>query len=242
MTTLQPKIASQSEWLAARKTLLQKEKELTRARDALSAELRQLPMVKLDKEYKFHGPNGSILTLDDLFDGKDQLIVYHFMFGPDAEKGCNGCACVGEHIPDLRHLRSRNTNMVVVSRAPFEKLDVWKKKIGWTFPWYSSHGSDFNFDFHVTMDPAVRPVEYNFASAAELEAKGLKWHLGGEQPGLSVFFRKDGVVYHTYSTYARGSEQLIGTYMLLDMTPLGRQDGMMGPAEFKLRYEYGDDA
>ncbi|KAK0616850.1 hypothetical protein B0T14DRAFT_556246 [Immersiella caudata] len=238
MADSQPKIISPSEWLTARKALLQKEKELTRARDALASELRQLPMVKLDKEYKFFGPNGSVLTLDDLFDGKDQLIVYHFMFGPDAEMGCRGCAYVAEHIPDLRHLRSRNTNLVVISRAPFEKLEGWKNKIGWTFPWYSSHDSDFNYDFHVTMNQAVRPVEYNFASAAELEAKGLKWNLNGEQPGLSVFFRKDGVVYHSYSTYARGSETLLGTYMLLDMTPLGRQDGEKGPAEFKLRYEY----
>jgi predicted dithiol-disulfide oxidoreductase (DUF899 family) len=149
---------------------------------------------------------------------------------------------LGEHIPDLRHLRSRNTSMAVVSRAPFDKLDAWKNKIGWTFPWYSSEGSDFNYDFHATLDPAVHPVEYNFADAAELEAKGLKWNLAGEQPGLSVFFRQDGAVYHTYSSYSRGLEHLLGTYQLLDMTPLGRQDGPQGPAEFKLKYEYDDDA
>ena len=147
----------------------------------------------------------------------------------------------GEHIPDLRHLRSRNTSMVVISRAPFAKLDAWKNKIGWTFPWYSSEGSDFNHDFHVTSDPAVGPVEYNFASSVELEAKGLKWHLEGEQPGLSVFFRKDGAVYHTYSAYARGAERLLGTYQLLDMTPLGRQDSPKGPAEFRLKYEYDEE-
>jgi predicted dithiol-disulfide oxidoreductase (DUF899 family) len=112
--------------------------------------------------------------------------------------------------------------MVVVSRVPFDKLDAWKNKVGWTFPWYSSEGSDFNYDFHVTIDPAVRPAEYNYANAAELEARGLKWNLAGEQPGLSVFFRQDGVVYHTYSSYSRGLDHLLGTYQLLDMTPLGR--------------------
>ena len=155
---------------------------------------------------------------------------------------CAYANSTGEHIPDLRHLRSRNTSMVVISRAPFAKLDAWRNKIGWTFPWYSSEGSDFNFDFQVTSDPALGPVQYNFASAAELEAKGLKWHLEGEQSGLSVFFRKDGVVYHTYSAYARGVERLLGTYQLLDMTPLGRQDGPKGPAEFRLRYEYDEEA
>jgi len=147
-----------------------------------------------------------------------------------------------EHIPDLRHLRSRNTSMVVVSRAPLEKIETWKQKLGWTFPWYSSADSDFNYDFHVTNDSNVGPVEYNFTSAAELEAKGQKWNLDGEQPGLSVFLKKDGVVYHTYSTYSRGLDHFLGTYQLLDMTPLGRQDGPSGPAEFKLRYEYDDDA
>lgn len=236
-------------------------------------------MVKLDKEYIFHGPGGSAVPLQDLFDGKDQLIVYHFMFGPDAERGCKGCAFVGmfvpfsfsyfnfslscvsrpirsfsqcqvlitkclvaEHIPDLRHLRSRNTSMAVVSRAPLDRIETWKKRLGWTFPWYSSADSDFNYDFHVTIDPKVGPVEYNFASAAELEAKGLKWNLDGEQPGLSVFLKKDGVIYHTYSTYSRGLDHFLGTYQLLDMTPFGRQDGPKGPAEFKLKYEYDDDA
>jgi predicted dithiol-disulfide oxidoreductase (DUF899 family) len=254
------------EWLAARKALLEKEKEITKAQDAVAAQLRELPMVEVDKQYQFHGPDGSTLSLEDLFGGKDQLIVYHFMFGPDAERGCKGCAFVGtsynviplpfypgppltsvskitgEHIPDLRHLRSRNTAFVAVSRGPFAKLDAWKKKVGWTFPWYSSEGSDFNYDFHATLDPAVRHVEYNFATAAELEAKGLKYNTAGEQPGLSVFVRRDGKVYHTYSAYSRGVERLLGTFQLLDMTPLGRQVGPAGPADFKLKYEYEEDA
>ncbi|KAG7285939.1 hypothetical protein NEMBOFW57_008235 [Staphylotrichum longicolle] len=228
-----PEVVTREKWLAVRKSLLEKEKEITRAQDALAAQVRELPMVQVDKQYQFHGPNGSTLSLDDLFGDKDQLIVYHFMFGPDAER---------EHIPDLRHLRSRNTAMVVVSRAPFEKVDAWKKKIGWTFPWFSSEGSDFNYDFHATLDDSVAPVEYNFATAAELEAKGQKWNTSGEQPGLSVFLRKDGKVYHTYSSYSRGLDRLLVTHQLLDMTPLGRQDGPSGPAEFKLKYEYEEDA
>lgn len=219
-------------------------------------------MVEVDKEYQFHGPDGSTLSLEDLFAGKDQLIVYHFMFGPDAERGCKGCAFTGlstpptppsspklthrplpaEHFPDLRHLASRNTTLVAVSRAPFAKLDAWKQKLGWTFPWYSSDGSSFNYDFHATLDAAVAPVEYNFAPAAELEAKGLKWNVSGEQPGLSVFLRRDGKVYHTYSTYSRGGDRLLVTHQLLDMTPLGRQDQPGGPAAFKLNYEYEEGA
>ncbi|KAK4040820.1 hypothetical protein C8A01DRAFT_35192 [Parachaetomium inaequale] len=236
------KVVTREEWFAARKALLEKEKEITRAQDAVAAQLRELPMVEVDKRYRFHGPDGSTLLLEDLFGGKDQLIVYHFMFGPDAERGCKGCAFVGEHIPNLRHLGSRNTAFVAVSRGPFAKLDAWKKTVGWTFPWYSSEGSDFNYDFHATLDPAVLPVEYNFATAAELEAKGLKYNTAGEQPGLSVFVRRDGKVYHTYSAYSRGVERLLGTFHLLDMTPLGRQVGPAGPADFKLKYEYEEDA
>ncbi len=148
----------------------------------------------------------------------------------------------GEHIPDLRHLGSRNTALAVVSRAPFAKLDAWKRKIGWSFPWYSSYGSSFNYDFHATLDPAVQPVEYNFASAAELEAKGQKWNVSGEQPGLSVFLRSEGKVYHTNSAFARGIERVLGTFMWLDLTPLGRQVGPEGPTGFKLRYEYDEEA
>ena len=132
--------------------------------------------------------------------------------------------------------------MVFVSRAPFEKLDAWKKKLGWTFPWYSSEGCDFNYDFHATLEPAVLSFEYNFATADELEAKGQKWSISGEQPGLSVFLRKDGAVYHTYSSYSRGLDRLLVTFQLLDMTPFGRQDGPAGPAEFKLNYEYENDS
>jgi predicted dithiol-disulfide oxidoreductase (DUF899 family) len=199
-------------------------------------------MVKLEKDYQFQGPDNTVLSLSDLFAGKDQLIVYHFMFAPDAERGCKGCAFMGEHIPDVRHLRSKNTNMVVISRASFDKLDAWKKQLGWTFPWYSSEGSDFNYDFHATLDETKKPVEYNYATKEGLEAKGQVWNTKGEQPGLSVFLKKDGEIYHTYSSYSRGLEKLLGTMQLLDMTPLGRQDGPSGPADYKLNYEYDADA
>lgn len=175
-------------------------------------------MVKIDKPYQFHGPDPSKpLSLQDLFAGKDQLIIYNFMFAPGAERGCSGCAFVGEHIPDLRHLRSRNTSLAVVSRAPLAEIAAWNEKLGWTFPWFSSYGSDFNHDFDATGDD-------------------------GERPNLSVFYRKDGAVYHTYSTFPRGVETILGTYQLLDLTPLGRQDGPTGPAGFKLNYEYESDA
>lgn len=222
--------------------LLEKEKELVRASDRLAAERRELPLVKLDKNYTFKGPGGSTMSLSDLFGNKQQLIVYHFMFGPDAESGCQGCAFFGEHIPDLRHLRTRDTAMVCISRGPFEKLDAWKQKIGWEFPWYSSEGSDFNYDFHATLDESVRPIEINFATKEELLASDKAYTLSGEHPGLSVFFKKDGEIYHTYSTYSRGVDKLLVTLQLLDLTPLGRQDGKNGPEGFKLKFEYGPDA
>lgn len=164
------------------------------------------------------------------------------MFGPDAEQGCHGCAFVGEHIPDLRHLRSRDTQLVCVSRAPFEKLDAWKKKVGWEFPWYSSEGSSFNYDFHATLDESVAPLEFNFRTKDELVEKGQDWIVSRgakEMSGLSVFIKQDEEIYHSYSTYTRGLDSLLGTLQLLDMTPLGRQDvGNAGPAAFKLKYEY----
>ncbi|PKS11284.1 hypothetical protein jhhlp_003046 [Lomentospora prolificans] len=237
------KVGTYSEWLDARKALLQKEKQLVRMSDELAAERRDLPLVKVDKNYTFKGPDGSTLSLSELFGDKQQLIIYHFMFGPEAERGCKGCAFIGEHIPDLRHLRSRNTAMVCISRAPFEKIDAWKKKVGWEFPWYSSEGSSFNYDFHVTMDESVAPIEYNFATKEELLKKGQPVSTFNELPGLSVFFKQNGEIYHSYSSYSRGLDKLLGTLQLLDLTPLGRQDhGKDGPAAFKLKYEYEEGA
>jgi predicted dithiol-disulfide oxidoreductase (DUF899 family) len=213
------------------------EKELTIANDAVNEQRRQLPMVKLDKTYQFKGPGNTTVTLGDLFEGYDQLIVYHFMFKPGDDEGCRGCCHVGESLPDVNHLRLKNTNLVCVSRAPIEKLEAFKKKNGWKWPWYSSGGTDFNYDFHATIDDTVEPAMLNFRTKEEMEAAGKRWYTG-DVPGYSVFLKKDGEIYHTYSTFARGGEKFMPTLALLDMTPMGRQIGPGGPAEFKLNYEY----
>jgi predicted dithiol-disulfide oxidoreductase (DUF899 family) len=228
-----PKIVSRDEWLVARKKLLVKEKELTHQRDALNAERRRLPMVRIDKQYVFEGPNGTASLLD-LFDGRRQLIVYHFMFEPNDpppgksgdpwDEGCSGCSFVVDNIGHLAHLHARDTSLVLVSRAPLAKIGPFKARMGWTVPWYSSFGSDFNYDFHVTQDETVAPIEYNYQDKATLERLGQTYHLNGEQPGLSLFLRDGDSVFHTYSTYARGLDQLDGTYVYLDLTPLGRQE------------------
>ena len=229
----QPRIASRDEWLSARKELLAKEKELTRRRDALNAERRRLPMVQIDKKYIFEGPHGKASLLD-LFDGYRQLIVYHFMFEPGSpppgksgepwDEGCSGCSFVADNIGHLAHLHARDTSLVLISRAPLAKIEPFKARMGWTVPWYSSFGGDFNYDFHVTQDETVVPIEYNFKDKKTLEKLGHTYHLDGEQPGLSVFLRAEDKVFHTYSTYARGLDQLDGTYVYLDLTPFGRQE------------------
>ena len=193
-----PSIATRDEWLAARKTLLAHEKEVTKHYDRVSAERRRLPMVKLEKTYTFDGPEGK-RSLLDLFDGHRQLIVYHFMFDPEWENGCDGCTGYVNALADLSMLAARDTQFVLISRAPLEKLLAYKARKGWNRLWYSSFGSDFNYDFQVTTDK-------------------------GEAHGLSVFFRIDDDVFHTYSTYNRGTESLTDSYRLLDMTPYGRQE------------------
>ena len=219
-----PDIASREEWLAQRKKLLTHEKEATKHHDQVNAARRRLPMVKIDKEYTFEGPDGP-RTLLDLFDGRHQLIVYHFMFDPKWDKGCPGCTGFVDSLGDLGMLSERDTTFVLISRAPLPKLEAYKKERGWNRPWLSSHGSDFNYDFHVTLDESVAPVEYNFRDKAELEARGEEsYFLKGEQHGLSVFFRIGDDVYHTYSAYARGVEGLTNAYSLLDVTPYGRQE------------------
>jgi predicted dithiol-disulfide oxidoreductase (DUF899 family) len=216
-----PKIVSQDEWLAARKPLLIKEKELTRQRDAVNAERRRLPMVKIDKEYTFDGPGGKASLLD-LFGGCRQLIVYHFMFDPAWDKGCPGCTGFVDALGDLSHLKERDTTFVLISRAPLPKLEAYKARRGWSNPWYSSFGSDFNYDFHVTLDEHVAPIEYNYMNKDEIVARRGP-NIEGEDHGLSVFFRIDDV-FHTYSAYARGTEGITDAYSLLDTTPYGRQE------------------
>ena len=231
---------SRDEWLAARKALLAKEEEVANANDQLSASIRSLPMTKVDKEYTFEGPGGAVLSLADLFSGQEQLIVYHFMFAPEADEGCRGCAFMGEHIPDVRHFATKKTAMACVSRAPFAKIDSWKNKIGWTFPWYSSFGSDFNYDFNVTIDDKSTPTDRGFSTTKdqELAANGIPADTKGDIPGLSFFLNRDGTIYHTYTTHGRNLQKVMVTLQLLDYTILGSQPGPTGPAGFKLRYEY----
>jgi predicted dithiol-disulfide oxidoreductase (DUF899 family) len=229
-----PQVVSREEWLVARKELLAKEKELTRQRDALNAERRMLPMVEIVKDYVFTGPDGEASLLD-LFEGRLQLIVRHFMFDPSWDDGCPSCSAGADEISDglLEHLHARDTTLVVVSRAPLEKLEAYKARKGWTFPWYSSYGSDFNYDFHVTLDESVAPLEYNYRNKAEHEQAGTSGYLEGEQPieepGQSCFLRDGDRVFHTYSSYARGAEMTGGSYYDLDLTALGRQEDWEEP-------------
>ncbi|GAA5162569.1 DUF899 domain-containing protein [Pseudonocardia eucalypti] len=218
-----PEIVSREEWVAARKGLLAQEKEFTRTRDRLNAERRRLPMVRIDKEYVFEARDDRA-TLLDLFAGRRQLIVYHFMFGPDWDVGCEGCSILVDNIGHPAHLHARDTSLVLVSRAPLPKLLAFQKRMGWTTPWYSSHNSDFNHDFHVTLDERVAPVEHNFEDRAALERRGLTEFRGTELPGVSVFLRDGAAIFHTYSTYARGTDLLNGTFNYLDLTALGRQE------------------
>jgi predicted dithiol-disulfide oxidoreductase (DUF899 family) len=221
-----PKIVSRDEWRAARVALLEEEKAMTRARDALSARRRELPMVRVDKAYRFEGPAGEA-TLPDLFEGRPQLIVSHFMFDPEWEDGCPSCTAGADEVAPglLEHLATRDTTLAFVSRAPLARIEAYKAKRGWTFPWWSSYGSDFNYDFHVTLDAAVAPVEYNYRDRAALVAMDPSWDgWSGEQPGLSCFLRVGDDVFHTYSQFARGAEWLGGSYAYLDLTALGRQE------------------
>lgn len=227
-----PQVVTSEQWLAARKELLTREKELTRAQDALNADRRRLPMVRVDKTYEFEGPDGKV-TLADLFQGRRQLIVQHFMFDPSWDAGCESCTAAVEELSHglLNHLGARDTTFAAVSRAPLAKIEAYKSSKGWDFDWYSSYGSDFNYDFHVTLDAAVAPVQFNFRGPAELEQAGLGWlnDQPGEQPGYSCFLRDGDEIFHTYSTFGRGTEQLGGGYAFLDMTALGRQEDWEEP-------------
>lgn len=229
-----PEIVPRPQWLAERKKLLTKEKEFTRARDALNAERRRLPMVRIDKDYVFDGPSGKASLLD-LFDGRRQLIVYHFMFDPNWDQGCPMCWAWTDHVArgHRTHLHARDTSLVLVSRAPLKKIEPFKARMGWTVPWYSSHGSDCNYDFHVTLDESVAPVEYNYRAKSEHDQARTGYYLEGEQPielpGLSCFLRDGDDVFHTYSTYGRGGEVVGGAYYFLDLTALGRQEDWEEP-------------
>ncbi|MGE5927022.1 MAG: DUF899 domain-containing protein, partial [Gemmatimonadota bacterium] len=226
MTTTMPlpRTVTRDEWLEARRALLAEEKAFTRARDALNARRRELPAVPLDKAYAFETAGGSA-TLAQLFEGRSQLIIYHFMFLRDQDQGCPGCSFMADNVPHLAHFHARDTTFALVSRAPLAEIERFRMRMGWTLPWHSSYGSDFNYDFHATTDEAIRPVEYNYRSRAELEALVHTYHISGEQPGLSVFLKDGDRVLHTYSCYGRGLDLLINTYNFLDLTPFGRGEG-----------------
>ncbi len=229
-----PEVTTREQWLTARKALLAKEKELTRARDALNAERRRLPMVAVEEEYVFEGPHGPASLLD-LFEGRRQLIVGHFMFDPSWDEGCPSCTAGADEIASghLEHLHARDTTLAYVSRAPLAKLEAYKAERGWTFPWYSSYGSSFNVDFGVTLDESRAPLIYNYRSREEHEQAGTGYYLSGEQPfelpGTSCFLRDGDRVFHTYSMYGRGAESVGGSYYFLDLTALGRQEDWEEP-------------
>jgi len=219
-----PDVVSREQWLEARLALLAREKEFTRQGDALNADRRRLPMVRIDKEYVFEGPDGQASLLD-LFEGRTQLIVQHFMFDPAWDEGCPVCSYQADSVGHLAHLHARNTSFAAISRALISKIEPFRQRMGWTFPWYSSNGSDFNYDFHVTHDESVTPIEYNFRTAQELVDMGDAWAARpGEQGGVSVFLRDGDTVLHTWSGYGPVTYLLCGTDILLDLTPLGRQD------------------
>ncbi len=212
-------IVSEQQWTAARKQLLEKEKQLTRLRDELSAARRALPWVEVTKRYEFETPEGRE-TLADLFGGRSQLIVKHFMFGPGWGEGCVGCSFHADHMDGANlHLAQRDVTLLAVSRAPLSEIEPFKKRMGWLFKWVSSYGSDFNYDFHVSFTPeaaAQGRVYYNY---------DVRDFQSDEMSGMSVFCKDDsGRIYHTYSTFARGSEALLGTYNYLDLVPKGRDE------------------
>lgn len=214
-------VVSREEWLEARRALLLREKEATHLRDKVNAERTALPWVKVDKDYTFDTPQGP-KSLADLFDGRSQLMVYHFMFGPEWEAGCPGCSFLADHLDGtLPHLNHHDVTLVAVARAPLAKIEAYKQRMGWKFPWVSSFGSDFNFDYHVSFTPedlAKDKVFYNFSPTAPSDAND-------ELPGLSAFYRNEkGEVFHTYSSYARGAEEILGTLMILDHAPKGRNE------------------
>ena len=225
------KIVSNEEWLAARKGFLAKEKEFTRLRDELSRQRRELPWVKVEKTYVFDGPNGKE-SLSDLFAGRGQLIVYHFMFGPDWNEGCPSCSFWADNYDGIVvHLQHRDVSLVAISRAPLEKLEAYKKRMGWSFEWVSSFHNDFNRDYQVSFTPKEQKTAvYNY------KPEGFG---SSEAPGISVFAKgEDGQIFHTYSCYARGLDAFNGAYQLLDIVPKGRDEqGLPYPMAWVRRHD-----
>lgn len=228
-------VVSREEWLEARRALLVKEKDLTKQRDRLRAERQALPWVKVEKDYVFDTPAGR-KTLAELFDGRSQLVVYHFMFGPDWDAGCPGCSFFADHVDGmLPHLNNHDVTLLTVSRAPLDKIEAYKRRMNWHFPWVSSYGSDFNFDYRVSFTSeqlAAGSVDYNFRQTPREQAHE-------ELPGMSAFYLGEkGEIFHTYSQYARGGEEMLGALMVLDHAPLGRNEtGTLSFLKRKDEYE-----
>lgn len=212
------KVVSHAEWIAARKEFLTKEKEFTHLRDELSRQRRELPREKVEKKYVFQGPNGTV-ELADLFGGLSQLVVYHFMFGPGWKEGCPSCSFIADQFDAIGpHMAQRDTRLAAVSRATVPEIEAFKKRMGWKFPWVSSFGNDFNYDYHVSFskeDIASGKAVYNFGTSSFPSEEG---------PGASVFYRQDGEIFHTYSTYGRGLDILLSAYNFIDLTPKGRDE------------------
>lgn len=236
---MHPKITSHTEWIAARKEFLKKEKEFTRLRDELSRERRELPCERVEKDYVFDGPKGRE-TLASLFDGRSQLVIYHFMFGPEWEQGCPSCSLVSDTFNgNFIHLAQRDVTFVAVSRAPIERIEAFQKRMGWSFRWVSSLASDFNFDYQVSLEPGESKTGKHYYNYDLTEFPSE------ERPGLSVFTKNAaGELFHTYSAYARGLDLLIGVYNILDMTPKGRDEGALSPPMAWVRHHdrYADKA
>ena len=228
-----PEVVGRGEWLVARRELLAAEKEFTKGRDALNARRRELPMVLVDEPYVFTGADGPV-GLVDMFEGRHQLVVYHIMYPPEWDAACPSCTGFVDDIGSRRALNETDTTFVLISRGPYEKLAAYKADRGWQHPWYSSAGSDFNYDYHVTLDESVVPFEYNYRSKAEWDQRPDADFIQQEQPfdlhGLSCFLRVDEQVFHTYSTYGRGADAMTFSTNALDLTALGRQEPWEKPA------------
>jgi predicted dithiol-disulfide oxidoreductase (DUF899 family) len=232
-------VVSNEEWLQARRELLGTEKELTRLRDELGQKIRDLPWRRVEKNYVFDGPDGKE-SLSDLFAGRSQLLIYHFMFGPDWDDGCPACSLLADHYdPSIVHLNHRDVTMITVSRAPLDKLQAYKQRMGWGFKWVSSGACDFNGDFNVSFTPEQLKnddVFYNYDTQNSFKMEDM--------PGISVFTKDaDGTIYHTYSSFARGLETFLGVYRLLDIAPKGRDEAdlQFGMAWIRRHDNYGKD-
>ncbi len=250
-----PRAVSRAEWLKERVKLLAQEKEMTKARDRLNAARRELPMVRVDQQYTFEGPGGRV-SLGDLFAGRPQLLVYHFMWhwenGQPLDEPCKGCSSWADQLArgHFTSLHQRNTSLVIITRGPLSKVTPFRARMGWKFPLYSSSGTRFNHDFGVTVDSTVAPPAYNYRTKEENEKAGSGYYFENEEPfdlhGLSSFLRKGNEIYHTYSSYGRGAEDTVGSIRLLDLTALGRQEeweepkgragGLISPAGPPPRY------